>query len=371
MKSEFENPSLYQGPEAGQYFRKRKLLLFLPLLILPLLTFGLWIAGRNSKATLITNQGINTVLPGADLSRDQPKDKLGIYEQHRQEAAKTNTERAFSALGFDTTSRKVANQPDNTYPATHSAEANEGLIRKRLALINQEIAKPQPTAPTTLSAMGTLKQNQNLDRMEKLSRSHAAQAGEDPEMKQLNGMLEKIMAIQHPERISDELQKQQPKTGPDSLYKAFRAVISGNQKVTEGSQIKLCLLDSLFIDNQVIPKGQFLFGVCQLTNQRLLLNIKTIRLGSFILPVDLSVYDLDAMPGINAPEAITGEALRSGSDNALQRLQPMGLDQSVTTQLAGAGMEAAKGLLGKKVKRVKVRLKAGYPVLLRNNQPEH
>lgn len=370
MKSEFENPSLYGDREAGQYFRKRKLLLFLPLLVLPLLTLALWLSGRNSKVQLITNPGINTVLPGADLSRDQPKDKLGIYEQHRQEAAKTNTEGAFAALRFDTTGRTGANQPGNTYPATHSAEANENLIRKRLALINHEIAKPEPAAPTTLSAMGTSKQTQDLDRMEKLSRSRAAQAGEDPEMKQLNGMLEKIMEIQHPERVSSE-SNQQPKTEPDSLYKAFRAVVSGDQKVTEGSQIKLCLLDTLFIDKQVIPKGQFLFGVCQLTNQRLLLNIKTIRLGSSILPVDLSVYDLDAMPGINAPEAITGEAIRSGSDNALQRLQLMGLDQSVPTQLARAGMEAAKGLLGKKVKRVKVRLKAGYPVLLRNNQPEH
>ncbi len=370
MKNELENPALYGKREPGHHFRKRKLLLFLPLLALPLLTFALWLAGRSSKAQLVTKQGINTVLPGADLSSDQPKDKLGIYEQHRQEAAKTNTEGAFAALGFDTTGRTSANQPGNPYPATHSAEANESLIRKKLALINEEIAKPQAVPHTAVNAMVTLKQNQDLDRMEKLSKSHAAQAGEDPEMKQLNGMLEKIMDIQHPERVSNELQ-QQPKMGPDSLYKAFRAIISGDQKVTEGSQIKLCLQDTLFIDNQVIPKGQFLFGACQLTNQRLLLNIKTIRLGSSILPVDLSVYDLDAMPGINAPEAITGEALRGGSDNALQRLQLLGLDQSVPTQLAGAGVEAAKGLLGKKMKRVKVRLKAGYPVLLRNNQPEH
>lgn len=370
MKSEFKNPSLYRDREAGNYFRKRKMLLFLPLLVLPLLTFVLWLSGRNSKAQLVKNQGINTVLPGADLSRDQPKDKLGIYEQQRQEVAKTNTEGAFAALGFDTTGRTSADMTGNKYARASSAEANESLIRKRLALINQEIAKPQPAAPTTLSTGGISKQSQDLDRMEKLSRSRATQPGEDPEMKQLNGMLEKIMAIQHPERNGGE-SKQQPKTGPDSLYKAFRAVVSGDQKVTEGSQIKLCLLDTLFIDKQVIPKGQFLFGICQLSNQRLLLNIKTIRLGSSILPVDLSIYDLDAMPGINAPEAITGEALRSGSGNALQRLQLMGLNQSVPTQLAGAGVEAAKGLLSKKVKRVKVRLRADYPVLLRNNQPEH
>ena len=186
-------------------------------------------------------------------------------------------------------------------------------------------------------------------------------------MRQLNVMLEKIMDIQHPERINSQLQ-QQSKSGPDSLYKASRAIIAENQKVSQGSTVKLRLLDTLTIDNQIIPKGQNIYGICQVANQRLFLNIKTIRLGTSILPVDLSVYDLDAMPGINAPEAITTDAIRNGSNNAVQSLQLMSMDQSITTQLAGAGVEAAKGLFGKKIKRIKVKLKAGYQILLRNNQ---
>jgi len=100
------------------------------------------------------------------------------------------------------------------------------------------------------------------------------------------------------------------------------------------------------------------------------LNIKTIRLGTSILPVDLSVYDMDAMPGIRAPEAVTEDAMRSGTDNAVQSMELMSMDQTLATQAAGAGVEAAKTLFSKKVKRIKVKLKAGYPVLLRNNQPD-
>ena len=88
------------------------------------------------------------------------------------------------------------------------------------------------------------------------------------------------------------------------------------------------------------------------------------------MPVDLSVYDMDAMAGIRAPDAITEDAMRSGTDNAIQSMQLMSMDQSLATQAAGAGVEAAKTLFGKKVKHIKVTLKDGYPVLLRNNQPD-
>jgi Conjugative transposon, TraM len=46
----------------------------------------------------------------------------------------------------------------------------------------------------------------------------------------------------------------------------------------------------------------------------------------------------------------------------------IGFDQSLATQVAGAGLDAAKSLLNKKVRRIKVKLKAGYPILLRDNK---
>ncbi|MOA58418.1 hypothetical protein D3C78_1828180 [compost metagenome] len=76
----------------------------------------------------------------------------------------------------------------------------------------------------------------------------------------------------------------------------------------------------------------------------------------------------DSMEGINVPEALTGEAIRDGSNNAMQGLNLMTMDQTIGTQLAGAGISATKGLFSKKVKLVKAKIWGGYPVLLRNNQ---
>ena len=358
---------------SAQFLRKRRMLLILPLLILPFITFGFWqLGGGKGEVQQGTSiKGINITLPNADLKNDKPKDKLGIYEQNKRDSASQNGKEAISALGFDTAGHAAITNQNKGSSAINSSENNESQINDRLKQIRQEINKPVKATNSSMAHYPVDDPSSiYLDRLEKISKRRNPSQTEDPEMKQLSSMLEKIMDIQHPERVSNTQQKYD-KAGHDSLYKAFRAVIVDNQKITQGSSIKLRLIDTIKINGQVIPKGLFVFGLCQITNQRIILNIKNIRLGTSILPVDLTVYDMDGMPGINVPELLTQDAMRSGSDNAVQSLQFMTMDQSTTTQLAGAGLEAAKGLLSKKVKRIKVKLKAGYPLLLRNNQAKH
>ncbi len=351
---------------------KRKFLLVLPILLLPFMALAFYVfgggKGNHSSGNQQVSKGLNTTLPGAQLKNEKPQDKMAMYDKAIRDSASAKSSpnsNAFAALGWDTVSQNQANKSSSA----HTAQANETKISQKLSEINRQIKRPEPAAHYTNSYTTTNPASPDMDRLEKLIKQKAQGNAEDPEMKQLNNMLEKIMYIQHPERLTEQLKKN-TKPESDSLYKAIRAVIADNQKVVQGSSVKLRLLDSIVIHGQKIPKGQFLYGICQIVNQRMILNIKTIRIGTFLVPVDLSVYDMDAMMGIRAPDAITQDALRGGSDNAVQSLQLMTMDQSMTTQLAGAGVEAAKTLFSKKVKRIKVKLKAGYPVLLRNNQPD-
>ena len=68
------------------------------------------------------------------------------------------------------------------------------------------------------------------------------------------------------------------------------------------------------------------------------------------------------------PEAITGDALRDGANSGVQNMDVMSFDPSMTAQLTTAGINTAKGIFGKKIKRVKAKLKDGHPLLLRDNQ---
>jgi hypothetical protein len=349
--------------------RKRKMLLFLPLLVLPFMALGFYALGgsKGDAQTEATSagKGINTQLPGAKFQKDKAVDKMSLYNQAQRDSAAGKSKSAagaFAALGWDTSKyQHPARTPAN------SALANEVKIKERLAQINQQINKPIQVAKQPPADEEANTKSADLDRLEKLLKQKQQAAAPDPQMQQLNTMLDKIMAIQNPSLVRYQQKTTQPMI-KDSAFKAIPATIDGNQKVAPGGVVKLRLQDTIRINGVIIPKGQTVFGSCAITNQRLLLDIRNIRLGTAIIPVNLTVFSLDGMAGIDAPEAELGEAAGSGANGALENMQFLSMENSLSTQAATAGISAAKGLLGKKVRKIRVKLKGGETVLLRVNK---
>lgn len=339
---------------------KRKVLLFLPLLVVPLmaLTFYAMGGGRGKIGTSKSNAGINTSLPDASFTTDTPKTKADYYDRSSRNSADENDiEQLAGQLGFGADGKSGTVSHDQTQK-----------INEKLEAINREIGRPDDLpakqAPTVKPQSPSIKSD--VDRLEALMKTMQENKSEDPEMAQLNSMMQNILDIQHPERIL-ERQRFQQSLFPDSQFRATPAVIVATQKVVQGATVKIRLQDSLRINGMLIPKGHELFGACRITNQRLLVDIKNIRLGTSIIPVNLSVYSLDGMVGINAPEAVLTDALNGGTDNAVRSIGFGGFDNSVGMQVAGAGIDAARQLISKRVRKIKVKLKDGQKILLRDN----
>lgn len=68
------------------------------------------------------------------------------------------------------------------------------------------------------------------------------------------------------------------------------------------------------------------------------------------------------------PGAITRDVAKQSADRAAQQIDIATLNPSIGAQAANAGIEAAKTLFSRKVKLVKVTVKAGYQVLLRDEK---
>lgn len=351
---------------------KRKLIMYLllpPLILVfaALIFYALGGGKGDTQAqTASAGNGINTRLPDAQLKQDKAQDKMSLYNQAQRDSASAKSKSAagaFAALGWDTTKyRSNVKIPANT------ALDNEVKIKERLTAINKQINQPVPVSkqPPAYNPVAS-EPSPDLDKLEKLLKQKQQTNAPDPEMQQLNTMLDKIMQIQNPALVKDK----QPMAKPavkDSAFKAIPAIIDGNQKVAPGGVVKLRLKDTLILNGITIPKGQTLFGSCGITNQRLLLDIKNIRLGTAIIPVNLTVFSLDGMAGIDAPEAELGEAAGQGTAGALENMQFLSADYSLGTQAATAGISAAKGLIGKKARKIRVKLHSGQTVLLRINK---
>jgi cell fate (sporulation/competence/biofilm development) regulator YlbF (YheA/YmcA/DUF963 family) len=366
-----------------KFLKQRRFMTMLPVLVLPFLTvlFVLLGGGKGNDATAAPVQaGLNHSLPEAKLENSALADKLGYYEHAAKDSANTAEQ-----MKYDPYSNQNA-IPEQQSPSlsginsvggksSHGAyqDPAEEKIYRKLQQLNQVISQPEPA---------NINKDQNkafkneyepgvnsgdIDRLQNMMQQMQGGQENDPELSQLQAMLEKIQQIQHPELVS----KKQEANSQLPVAKSFQtipAVIAKNQKITEGTVVELRLLDSVRLSGQLVPKGHQVYGIAELSNQRMMLRIKNIGMGRAIIQVNLTVFDQrDSMEGIYVPEAVTGEAIRGGTDNALQGLQVLPLDQSIGTQVAGAGISAAKGLFSKKVKLLKGKISAGYPVLLKIN----
>jgi len=359
--------------------RTRKALLLLPLFFIPVLVFAFWTMHQTSASQLTTqSQGLNTTLPGAKFDKHaKPGDKMSFYDQAKQDSARAqsnNNNPLLKQFGFNK-DQPVTNNLTTTAsrsPLTSDyTDPTVTRINQKLAAINKQISQPQPKDYNAINPVTANKPAQDkataaqIAKLEMMMKSMNASQGNDPQMQQLSQMLAQIQEIQHPELAKPTVKNSQPNA--DSVFKAIPATVDGNQKVLQGGIVKLRLNDTIRVKGKLLPKGQLLFGNANITNQRLLLEIRNIRIGEAIIPVSLSVYSLDGLPGINAPDAEIAGAAGDGANNAMESMQFLAMDQNLATQAAAGGISAAKGLFSKKVRRIKVKLKGGYPILLRNN----
>lgn len=379
--------------QSAETLRKRKFLMVLPLLVLPFMTMAFWAlgGGTSPEKPFKANEkmGFNTDLPQPKFDIAEKLDKFSVYEASAREAEQDHP-------------------GDNTYNSLMSAspetyiDPNEQKINEKLALLNTEINRQSSTsAPSYSTSKGrnhaSTAMTADVSRLEDLMQSLQIGNADDPEMVQVNAILEKILDIQHPGRTREKLEQKSSSpvkgvfavqvlgeqgTNPASfpppsaidnkhaldLSSAIEAVIHQDQDIVSGSVVKIRLSDSISVNGAIIPKNEFVYGIAEVDEERLKITIASMRYKNSILSVSLSAYDLDGLEGLYIPGAISRDASKKGVDDAIQSLQIMTMDPSVSAQVAGAGIQAAKGLFGKKVKQIRVKVKAGYKLLLRDNK---
>lgn len=423
-----------------KFLRQRKFFTILPLLVLPFITLMFWALGggktNEANAQETYNKGFNMQLPDAYLKEDKRLDKLGYYEKAASDSAKlkeqmkndpyynyedTNALLAAGSLarGIDNKNSSVSYINTSPYSGSVNYDPNEAKVYQKLEQLNKALNQPSqiqkqsvvdPEADSYQTSTGI--SGADIDRLEQMMQTMNQPDGEDPEMQQLNGMLEKILDIQHPDRVKEKLREvSEARKGevfavtvnnsndpvslldshsaaatPDTdthfpyqfngffsladfnvssdIPNAIQAVIHETQTLAAGSTVKLRLLQDIYISGVLIPKDNFLYGTASLNGERLAVKINSIRCGNSLFPVELALYDLDGLNGIYIPGAITRDAAKQSADRAVQGFGISSLDPSLGAQAASAGIDAARSLFSKKVKQIKVTVKAGYQVLL-------
>jgi conjugative transposon TraM protein len=407
---------------SAQFLRKRKFYLVVPLLVLPFVTLAFWAMGggreKTDDAKAVT--GLNLQLPDAKLKDDKNFDKLSFYNladkdslKHVEDVRndpnyKPDTNLKVLELVTKPEYKSVIQSPFGN----NGVDANEQKIYKKISELRQQINTPtENKAYQNSPPVNNVNEQftQQVDKLQGMMQTMNDKPEKDTEIEQMGSMLDKIITIQHPDRIKDIkeksiknkqqvfsvqtssnnegitlLQLRSSDTikrkarnnfydGDNSLMNeavedhAIEAVVHETQTLVSGATIKLRLSNDIYINGILIPKGNFIYGIASLESERLSVNINAVRYQNNLLPVALQVYDMDGLAGIHIPGSISRDVAKQSSEQSLQNIDITTLDPSLAAQAANTGIQAAKTLLAKKVKLVKVTLKAGYKVLLKDN----
>lgn len=408
----------------------------LPMLVLPFVVGIFWSLGGGQGPVKTVSQddrkGINARLPDAQME-ETPWNKLALYDKAVRDSLKFKEQQQsdpyveLPPVSIDSEARALQTSipyrslpiPENGKPYV---DPNEARVNEKLNELYKELNKSNSVETESLAARNPERMNDNqvsadVKKLEEMMEMMNSERSEDPEMQQIGGMLDKILDIQHPDRVRNRIIEESANkrglvfpvdvleenidvsllcsggfsdsTNVDEANQnsflrnkfygvgdekeisreysnTVLAVVHDTQELVDGATVKMRLLDDVAINGRWIAKGQFVFGTAAINGERLSVKINSIRESTSVFPVSLSAFDLDGLEGIHIPGAIERDVAKQSSDQAMQSLQFMTMDQSLGAQAASAGIQAAKGLFSKKVKLVKVTVKAGYQVLLRD-----
>lgn len=147
------------------------------------------------------------------------------------------------------------------------------------------------------------------------------------------------------------------------------ACVHANQTITDGQSVRLRLLEAMRVADKVIPRNAVVVGAARVQGERLGIDLSSIEYGGTIIPVELSVFDSDGQEGIFIPGSMEMDAVREIAANMGSSLgSSINISTNAGAQLAsdfGKGViQGTSQYIAKKMRTVKVHLKAGYKVLL-------
>jgi hypothetical protein len=324
-------------PYTRKFLQKRKFYTVLPLLVFPFLTLVAWaLFGKGDGGLVLSKErkGLIMSLPDAFLKDEKDLNKMGYYKKAAEDSARlrdliekdpyyqdTLLASKSRPLGVPLKNLegpgKMKKEPKGqTSENAHKADKEVFEKLDELDKVLSKTSNPNFDSPTKLKAATAEQDDVNNERLAKLEQMMAGLGEDDeaimeadPEMTELNGMLDKIMQIQNPDLHLEQTRKKSlenrkqvfPVTAatdqvhftllggnrePDSLKhlvsiqatgfhslqdqgggteheNAIEAVIDQNQTLVTGATIKFRLTTEIFVAGTHIPAGSFLYGKSQ------------------------------------------------------------------------------------------------------------
>ena len=138
----------------------------------------------------------------------------------------------------------------------------------------------------------------------------------------------------------------------------IKAVIDEDMKGYLGSRIRLRLLEDVYISGIKIKKGTVLYALISGFNlQRVNINIVSIMYQNEILPINLTIYDVDGMEGLYVPQSVFREMSRTMAQNTVQGQSLGGGNSDFFTNTLTSMFQSTSKSIADLIRKNKVKVK--------------
>lgn len=150
---------------------------------------------------------------------------------------------------------------------------------------------------------------------------------------------------------------------------AIRAVVYQTKTLVNESKLSIRLAEGMQLGRTEIPAGSVLIAAGKFQGGRLQLKISSIQYKGNIYPVEINVHDNDGQSGLYIPYSPEQNAVNDIVANMSQTsgtniMMTQSAGQQIAADLSRGVVQGLSGYFQKRVRQLKVTVKAGHQVLL-------
>ncbi len=376
------------------YLKRNKPLLFLPLVLIPFIVLIFYILGGGTKKEKEEEQkkqqqadkGANYTLPDADKSvaiydkMDNYSSKKevtishdyniegetdSLIEEENPEAEALSEQRLLSGKRDLYQSDPVPEmeqepsvdllahirQKEQTVRADLENSQGESMYRGEASEPKSKISKENESAGTKEQMAIPLTGIEELDKVFRQNRELTKQNDSlSTRLKESTVRNEKLEAEKNKRSILEKSGKSgfKPK---DTTVPVIEAEVYETTTVLTGNRVKLRLLEEAWLNGVKIPANTFLYGTCEVSNERLQIEVQQIMVGEKFVPVEITVFDLDGLPGLYVPDNASRKVAKEVGSSA-NTSSMFGVSNNPLTYM---GMQAADRTAQSLLKMIRIK----------------
>ena len=250
-------------------------------------------------------------------------------------------------------------------------EESQSEEEKQLELLEKSYQMASKYLPTNMNTQTSVSDTTN--------KSHISSTFNGQSMEVLPASKPVVSSLIQPmtdEEFTEEYSKERnmslitpPANTDNSQKNTFACNVDRTTTIRDNETLQLRLLESVRIDENIIPRNALLTAKSKLSGNRMMLYVTTIELGENIYPVKLTAYDMDGLEGVFIPGSDEMDALKEvganvgGSVGTSFTFSSSAKDQIISDAARGL-MQGTSNYLVKKIRTIKVTFKSGHRLML-------